>query len=177
MKLIDEREEMAREREDLGFDLERANAELNLLRNQFEKSDAGKLTGQVANLKEESKELKNDFIIKMSSFTQEIDTLKSKLSIYEQGDISRTDQTVEEVKSPADGTRQMAASDLARNPSALETTRDYRAKYNLEDSLDVSRLAEDAVAARARGEQPSGIGAFVASLFLTESEMQGKNDE
>lgn len=106
MKLIDEREEMAREREDLGFDLERATAELNLLRNQFEKSDAGKLTGQVANLQEESKELKNDFIIKMSSFTQEIDTLKSKLSFYEQADVSRTDQTTtEEVKSPADGTR------------------------------------------------------------------------
>jgi len=43
-QLIDEREEIAREKEDMGFELERANAELNLLKNQFTKSDVGKLT-------------------------------------------------------------------------------------------------------------------------------------
>ena len=42
-ELIDEREEIAREKEDMGFELSRANAELELLRNRFEKSDAGKL--------------------------------------------------------------------------------------------------------------------------------------
>mgnify|MGYP000663290411 FL=1 len=41
--LIDEREEIAREKEDMGFELASANAELELLRNRFEKTDAGKL--------------------------------------------------------------------------------------------------------------------------------------
>jgi len=42
-QLIDEREDIAREKEDMGFELERANAELNFLKNQFAKSDVGKL--------------------------------------------------------------------------------------------------------------------------------------
>ena len=42
-ELIDEREEIAREKEDMGFELSRANAELELLRNRYDKSDAGKL--------------------------------------------------------------------------------------------------------------------------------------
>lgn len=46
-QLIDEREEIAREKEDMGFELERANAELNLIKLQFEKSEAGKLHQQV----------------------------------------------------------------------------------------------------------------------------------
>jgi len=59
---------------------------------------------------------------------------------------------------------------LARNPNALETTRDYRAKYNLEDTLDSSRINQDPSAAN-----QGGLGAFMASLFLTESEMKGPN--
>ena len=42
-ELIDEREEIAREKEDMGFELAGANAELDLLRRKFEMSDAGKL--------------------------------------------------------------------------------------------------------------------------------------
>jgi len=34
-------------------------------------------------LTEESQELKNDFIIKFNSYTSEIETLKSKLQLYE----------------------------------------------------------------------------------------------
>ena len=82
-ELIDEREEIAREKEDMGFELSRANAELELLRNRFEKSDAGKLAQQLETEREESRELKNDFFIKFQSFSQEIETLKSKLQSYE----------------------------------------------------------------------------------------------
>lgn len=68
-ELIDEREEIAREKEDMGFELSRANAELDLLRNRFEKSDAGKLEQQLQTVNEESRELKNDFFIKFQSFS------------------------------------------------------------------------------------------------------------
>ena len=40
------------------------NSILDLWKNKFEKSDAGKLSNQVDTLTEESKELKNDFFIK-----------------------------------------------------------------------------------------------------------------
>ena len=176
--LIDEREEIAREKEDLGFEFERVNAELNLLRNQFERSDAGKLTNQVAQLTEESKELKNDFIIKMSSFTQEIDTLRSKLASYEEADsqdmASKNDDGVS-ISAVGNGTSQVAAADLARNPAILETSREYRAKYNLEETIDASQDAGAAAQSRDGADaSPGGLGAFVASLFLTDSEMKGK---
>ena len=48
----------------MGFELSRANAELDLLKNRFDKSDAGKMEQQLQTLNEESRELKNDFFIK-----------------------------------------------------------------------------------------------------------------
>ena len=40
---------------------------------------------------EESAELKNDFFIKFQSFSAEIETLKSKLNSYEEGDETISD--------------------------------------------------------------------------------------
>lgn len=53
-ELIDEREEIAREKEDMGFELAGANAELDLLRRKFEMSDTGKLSKQITTMGEES---------------------------------------------------------------------------------------------------------------------------
>lgn len=119
-QLIDERDDVAREKEDMGFELERANAELNFIKNQFAKSDVGKLERQVANLSEESQEMKNDFIIKFASYTEQIETLKSKLSAYESQDDTLDDDAA------------------VLNPSAMETSRDYRAKYNIDDTINAS---------------------------------------
>ena len=52
-RLIDEREEQAIEKENLEFQLERVNAEMNLLKNRFEKTDLGQLIHQNSLLKEE----------------------------------------------------------------------------------------------------------------------------
>ena len=131
-QLIDEREDIAHEKEDMGFELERANAELNFLKNQFAKSDVGKLQQQVATLTEEGQEMKNDFVIKFASYTEEIDTLKSRLSAYESQDESRDDQQPAQ-QDPAD--RRAQATESAAKPDAMETSREYRAKYNLEETV------------------------------------------
>jgi len=49
----------------------------------------------------------------------------------------------------------------------METSRDYRAKYNLEETVDESQVVQSAY-------QGGGLGAFMASLFLTDSEMKGR---
>ena len=152
-QLIDEREDVAREKEDMGFELERANAELNFLKNQFAKSDVGKLEQQVATLNEESREMKNDFIIKFASYTEQIETLKSKLSEYESQDQSHDDA----------------------QQASKETSREYRAKYNIEDTvLDASQDQEDKEEPAKQPASRGGFGGFMASLFLTDSEMDGR---
>lgn len=111
----------------MGFDLAGANAELDLLKRKFENSEAGRLEKQMANMSEESAELKNDFFIKFQSFSAEIETLKGKLSNYEEGD---------ETINGGDNTNYLGGQDgTAKNP-ALETSRDYRNKYNLEETMD-----------------------------------------
>ena len=61
--------------------------------------------------------MKNDFIIKFASYTEQIETLKSKLSEYESQDQSHDDA----------------------QQASKETSREYRAKYNIEDTvLDAS---------------------------------------
>lgn len=126
-QLIDEREDLARETEDIGFELERANAELNFLKNQFAKSDVGKLQQQVSTLNEESREVKNDFIIKFASYTEQIDSLRSKLSAYESLDESSNGEARDD---PGPG-------------GMMETSREYRSKYNIEDTvLDASQAQE-----------------------------------
>ena len=62
-RLIDEREEQAREKEDLEFQLERKIAELELLKKQVEKSNEGKLLKQIDQIGEEKKEMMNHFVI------------------------------------------------------------------------------------------------------------------
>ena len=62
---------------------------MNLLLNKFEKSDIGKLSSQVQQLTEEKSEIKNDFLIKFQSFSQEIETLKSKIHSYEHDDTQK----------------------------------------------------------------------------------------
>ena len=61
---------------------------MNLLKNRFEKTDLGQLIHQNSLLKEEQGEMKNDFLIKFNSFSQEITHLKDKLSHYEPVDTS-----------------------------------------------------------------------------------------
>ena len=133
---------------------------MNLLLNKFEKSDIGKLSSQVQQLTEERSEIKNDFLIKFQSFSQEIETLKSKIHSYEHDDTQKNAQD-------SDATQQIPSSVLAQNP-ALETSREYRTKYNLNDTtvMDVTADANQAATA--------GIGGYFASFFLTESELKGK---
>lgn len=84
---------------------------------------------------EESKELKNDFFIKFQSFSQEIDQLKGKLQSYE-----NTGEEVIKIGSDLNGDDNIA-NDIARKAAQLETSRDYRSKYNLDETADASRAA------------------------------------
>jgi hypothetical protein len=81
--LIEDRDEQARVKEDLEFELEKANAQMNLLKNKMGLTDSGKLMKTVRQLEEERSEIKNDFMIKFASFSEEIMSLKSRLSVYE----------------------------------------------------------------------------------------------
>ena len=152
-QLIDEREEIAREKEDLGFQLAGAHAQLDLWKNKFEKSDAGKLSNQVDTLTEESKELKNDFFIKFQSFSQEIDTLRSQLKSQtdiggdgDSGDQLKLGTSVDSAEPVTNGSNGASAGATA---VSMETSREYRSKYNLDetkilDDLDVTKMAETA---------------------------------
>ena len=108
---------------------------MNMLKNQFDKSDAGKLQNQLNTVNEESNELKNDFLIKFQSFSQEIETLKGKLSQYEGNDSRR-----EEFKLGGQSSDDNILGDIAMKAAQLETSRDYRSKYNLEETVDQSRV-------------------------------------
>ncbi len=60
--------------------------------------------------------------------------------------IENEDDSQSPQKESNSATKKVEASNLAKNPSALETTREYRSKYNLEDTLDISEMAEKAAA-------------------------------
>ena len=81
--MIDEREEQAREREDLEFQRERAIAELELLKKQVEKSQTGKLLGQLEQVSEEKKEMMQHFVIQLDSQSAEISRLKEQISVFD----------------------------------------------------------------------------------------------
>ena len=56
----------------------------------------------------------------------------------------------------------------------METSREYRAKYNLEETVVEESGDPNQEAVAAQPAPRGGITGFVASLFLTDSEMGGR---
>ena len=154
--LIEDRDEQARVKEDLEFELEKANAQMNLLKNKMGLTDSGKLMKTVRQLEEERSEIKNDFMIKFASFSEEIMSLKSRLSVYEK---------VEQENSIA--SQPVPDQGYSKNDSQFETSVDYRAQYNLESTVNNGgENADDE-----DDQNPGGFRNYMASFFLTDTEM------
>lgn len=96
----------------------------------MDSTDSGKLLKTVKQLEEERSEIKNDFMIKFASFSEEIQTLKGRLSVYEKVE---DDKQISSERSVSQAVRDSQM--LGQNQQA-ETSVDYRAKYNLESTID-----------------------------------------
>ena len=98
--------------------------------------------------------------------------MKSKLSAYEGADASREELPLGGQAAHAPQPQHVPATDPSS--AALETSKEYRAKYNLEDTIDAMPTAAQAAEEAARAVENTasgGFGGFVASFFLTDSEL------
>lgn len=67
---------------------------------------------------------------------------------------------------------QQVPAQVLGNRAALETSKEYRAKYNLEETRILEDIDKSVV--DANDAVQGGIGGYLASFFLTESELTGK---
>ena len=78
--MIEEKEQLAQQSEQYYQEKESVILEKNNLQNKFEASNAGKIEKKLRTLEEENSVMKSDFYIRINSFVEEIDQLKSRLS-------------------------------------------------------------------------------------------------
>lgn len=81
--MIEEKEQLAQQSEQYYQEKESVILEKNNLQSKLEASVAGKIEKKLRTLEEENSVMKSDFYIRINSFVEEIDQLKSRLSKYE----------------------------------------------------------------------------------------------
>ena len=82
-KIVEEKEEAVRGKESLSFQLENITAQRDLLQNKMERMGQNDYDQQLTKIIEEKAEMKNQFMIQFTSFSDEISILSNKLSRYE----------------------------------------------------------------------------------------------
>ena len=82
-RLAQEKDELQEEVDGLMYKIQILVQERNEIQQQLSLSENANLAKIVKNLEEERSELRNDFVIKMDSMSQEMSVLQEKVALYE----------------------------------------------------------------------------------------------
>lgn len=82
-RLAQEKDELQEEVDGLMYKIQILVQERNEIQQQLSLSENANLAKIVKNLEEERSELRNDFVIKMDSMSQEMSVLQDKVALYE----------------------------------------------------------------------------------------------